>query len=791
MQKIIFKLLIIFSFYSFGQNGEVTGIILDKKTNESIPYATIVIQDGEKIESGGVSNEKGKFSIDKLPLKKLKISFQFIGYSSVEKEITLSAEKRKIDFGKIYLQEDVTQLKEVEVVGEQSSIVQKIDRKVINVGKDLINAGPTASDLLNNIPSVSVDNQTNAVSLRGNSNVQIFIDGKPSQLSPAQALQQIPSTSIKSVELITNPSAKFNPEGMSGIINIVLKKNSNLGFNGSINLGTNIGITPKGNGSLDLNYRVNKFNIYSTLSSNIGRNFNFGYLNTTNRTNTDLSNKSDFGITNYNKNFFTKTGIDFYINEKNTVSFFTIQSVNRNRGSFSSDVDYFSVTNPDIFQYFENTTPSRNQTYNFQYKKVFDKDNHTLEFEANYNENLREEDSQFYFGRPLVIADKNDIETLGRNLIFNLDYVNPLTDKSKLEAGLESRTDKTDNDFLVNRNYFSDFTYERNIYSAYTNFGQTLGKWNYQVGARLEYFEAFANFRRLGQGDGKFEDEIFTVYPSAFVTYTKNDKNSYNMSYSRRVDRPSIGQVNPIRDWSSPTVDQEGNPFLVPQFTNSLEFNYTRTTKIGAITAGTFFRYINDRITQVWRQSPYDANKRLMSYGNFDNNINYGFEVSGNLTIKKWWSMNFGVDVYVSEVSGIVEDVNNNLVTKNVITIPYNGRMNHTFKVNKTFTVTYFAMYRGPVDDLQFNSEDMWRMDLGVRKDLFKGKGSISVRMNDIFNTMRARFNGENPDLVFGQFRWESRMLNVNFNYRFGAGKNRALQRKNRDKNETQGGGFM
>jgi hypothetical protein len=775
--------------FAFAQSGTISGKVIDKKDNQPLPFATISLKAGDKIITGVLTDEKGEYKLDQINFGKYNLEVQFIGYKTLKQSIDVN--QKQIKLPNILIEEDVTSLGEIEVVAERSTFEQKIDRKVINVGQELINAGPTASDLLNNIPSVSVDPQTNAVSLRGNSNVQIFIDGKPSQLSAAQALQQIPSTSIKSVELITNPSAKFNPEGMSGIINIVLKKNANLGFNGSINLGTNIGITPKGNGSLDLNYRVNKINVYSTFSTNLGRFNNFGYFNSTNQTNANLSNQSDFVINNYNKNFFTKTGLDFYINDKNTLSFFTIQSVNRNRGNFTSDVDYFSIVNNDVNQYFENKSPSRNQTYNLQYKKVFDKESHTLEFEANYNQNLREEDSQFFIGIPRQLGPKNDIENLGRNLIFNIDYVNPINDKSKLEAGLESRTDKTDNEFFQNRTYFSDFNYERNIYSAYTNFGQTHGKWSYQVGARLEYFEALANFRRVGLLDGNFEDEIFTVYPSAFVTYTKNEKNSYNMSYSRRVDRPSIGQVNPIRDWSSPTIDQEGNPFLVPQFTNSIEFNYTRTTKLGSITAGTFFRYINDRITQVWRQSPYDPNKRLMTFGNFDDNINYGFEVSGNLNFYKWWGMNFGVDVYVSEVTGIVEDVNANLVQKNVTTIPYNGRMNHTFKLSKDFNITYFTMYRGPVDDLQFNSEDMWRMDLGIKQNLFEGKGSISVRMNDIFNTMRARFNGQSPDIVFGQFRWESRMLNINFNYRFGAGKNRALQRKNRDKNETQGGGLF
>ncbi len=788
--KVFFTFLCIMILsFSVAQTATITGKVLDKKDGQPLPFATVSIKDGDKVITGVLSDDKGEFKINQVNYGNYVLQVQFIGFKIIN--INIDVNQKQVKIPNITIEEDVATLGEIEVVAERSTFEQKIDRKVINVGQELINAGPTASDLLNNIPSVSVDPQTNAVSLRGNTNVQIFIDGKPSQLSAAQALQQIPSTSIKSVELITNPSAKFNPEGMSGIINIVLKKNANLGFNGSINLGTNIGITPKGNGSLDMNYRVNKFNIYSTISSNIGRYNNFGYLNSVNRATPNNSNQSDFTINNYNKNYFTKTGVDFYINDKNTLSFFTIQSINRNRGEFGTTVEFLNGANPNIIQNFESQNPSRNQTYNLQYKKVFDKENHTLEFEANYNENLREEDSQFYFGLPRLLGAKNDISTLGKNYIFNLDYVNPINAKSKLEAGLESRTDKTDNDFFQNNAYFSDFNYRRNIYSAYSNFGQTHGKWSYQVGARVEYFEAMADFRRVGQPNGTFADKIFTVYPSAFVTYAKNEKNSFNMSYSRRVDRPSIGQVNPIRDWSSPTIDQEGNPFLVPQFTNSIELNYTRTSKIGSITAGTFFRLINDRITQVWRQSPYDPNKRLMSFGNFDNNINYGFEVSGNLNFSKVWGLNFGVDVYVSEVTGIVEDINLNLVQKNVTTIPYNARMNHTFKVSKDFTITYFALYRGPVDDLQFNSEDMWRMDLGVRQNLFKGKGSISVRVNDIFNTMRARFNGENPDVVVGQFRWESRMLNINFNYRFGAGKNRALQRKNRDKNETQGGGLF
>ena len=353
--------------FAFAQSGTISGKVIDKKDNQPLPFATISLKAGDKIITGVLTDEKGEYKLDQINFGKYNLEVQFIGYKTLKQYIDVN--QKQIKLPNILIEEDVTSLGEIEVVAERSTFEQKIDRKVINVGQELINAGPTASDLLNNIPSVSVDPQTNAVSLRGNSNVQIFIDGKPSQLSAAQALQQIPSTSIKSVELITNPSAKFNPEGMSGIINIVLKKNANLGFNGSINLGTNIGITPKGNGSLDLNYRVNKINVYSTFSTNLGRFNNFGYLNSTNQTNANLSNQSDFVINNYNKNFFTKTGLDFYINDKNTLSFFTIQSVNRNRGNFTSDVDYFSIVNNDVNQYFENKSPSRNQTYNLQYLK--------------------------------------------------------------------------------------------------------------------------------------------------------------------------------------------------------------------------------------------------------------------------------------------------------------------------------------------------------------------------------------------------------------------------------------
>lgn len=789
--KLKIALLLLWSVQLFASNeniGAITGKVVDKTTNSPIPYASIIVKLNDQIVTGGITDDKGEFSITKIANGTYDFEIQFIGFKSYTTKITI--DNKTTNLKTIYLEEEATKLAEVEVAAERTTFVQKIDRKVVNVGPDLVNAGPTASDVLNNIPSVSVDPQNNSVSLRGNDNVQIFIDGKPSQMSASQALQQIPSTSIKQIELITNPSAKFNPEGMSGIINIILKKNSNLGFNGSVNTGANFGILPKANASLDLNYRVNKFNFYTTYSLNHGRRINQGFVRTIDLTNDDRSNRSDFYIDNFNKNHFVKAGVDYYLNEKNTISFFTNQNFNSNDGNFLNTVNYFSGVNPDITQLFASQNTNRNQVYNLGYKHEFETPQKTFEVEFNYNKNDRDEDSKFFDGNNTLLQT-NQVETLGNNFIVNVDYVNPLDDKTKLELGLESRFDGTDNQFDQNLTYFSDFDYKRSIQSAYANFGKQYGKWSYQVGARLESFNVEANFRRVNEQAGQFKDYIFTVYPSAFFTYVATEKDNFNLSFSRRVDRPSLGQVNPIREWSSPTIDQEGNPNLTPQFTNSVELNYTRSTKIGSITSGVFFRYVNDPITQVFIQSPYDENKKLMTFDNFSNSIQYGIETSGNLKFKKWWSTNFGVDAYFREVTGFVENIDRDLVEKTVLTVPFNARMNHDFNVTKDFRITWFSMYRSAVDDLQFNSKDMWRTDLGVRYNILKNQGSISVRYNDIFNKMRARFYGENPDQVDGQFRWESRMLNVNFNYRFGTGKNRAMQRKQRDKNETQGGGLF
>ncbi|MNS85174.1 TonB dependent receptor [compost metagenome] len=361
-----------------------------------------------------------------------------------------------------------------------------------------------------------------------------------------------------------------------------------------------------------------------------------------------------------------------------------------------------------------------------------------------------------------------------------------MTETIKLEAGLETRIENTKNNFLLDGAYNSNFNYERNIYSAYTTIAKQWKKWNAQVGARFEKYNADALFKKVNEADGTFNDNLFTVYPSGFLTYTPNDNDSFNFSVSKRVDRPSIDQVNPIREWSTPLIDSEGNPELRPQFTNSVELNYTRKTKIGSITSGVFYRQINDEISRALYENPNDPERQIISYANLGDNNAFGVELSGNLDFTKWYTANISFDLYNKKTKGYVET---DYVEVDVTT--FNSRISNTFKANKNLRFQLTGMYRGEDLGLQFLRKPMWRVDLGSSLTVLKGSGTITARVSDLFDSMHFAFDATKPKIQTGEFHWESQTAYVGFNYRFGTGKNKAIQRKERDKNETQGsGGF-
>jgi len=821
-ERLLIAILMLFSFTVFAEtdmpvgdkNGSLTGLIVDVNTQEPLPYVNVVIRDANnKILTGGITDSDGKFIIKKIPKGKNTVEIQYMGYKPFVRKLEFSSKLSAHKLGTVRLEEDTEVLGEVTVRAELSTVTQKIDRKVVNVGKDLTAAGATASEVLNNVQSVSVDSQTGSVSLRGNENVRILVDGKPTNISAAQLLQQIPSTSIKSIELITNPSAKYNPEGMSGIINIVLNKNANIGFNGNVNMGLTRGDNTRMNGSLDMNYKTGKVNFFLNFGANGGKRDNYGnVLRSSEDENGNVILDNDilqkFKFKSDNNSQLLKVGADIYLNKKNTLSFYTTQ--NFREGEFNGVTKIYRGTELDYNSLMKSETDNSTGTYNVNYKIDFEKEGHNLEFEATYSKSDSPEDAVYTeLLNPIDLTSNymDDVDNDYSNTLLNLDYTNPLSENTKLELGLEFRLNDTENSRVTNQHDFvyvdgsmvpdgdwfvteqkpnSAFTYDRSIYSGYVNLNHKINNLSMQLGARFEQYEVDGKFIK-GDERAKYTDSRFTVYPSVFFTFTPSEKNQLQLSYSRRVDRPSIQQVNPIREWSTPLISSFGNPELDPQYTNSFEFNYTKGLEKGSATIGVFYRRVNDNISRVLNKDPLDVEKVEMSYYNTDSNDRYGLELSANYRFVKWWSMNASSDLYIQKETGVSNGENLEITNNS-----FNVRVSNSFTATKKLRFQLFAMYRGGGEDLQFEVDPMWMINTGASYRILKGKGTLTFRVNDIFEGMKFKFKSEVPYKQTGEFHWESRTAYLGFSYRFGSGKNKAKQRKRRDNRETQGGGgFM
>nr|WP_233244017.1 outer membrane beta-barrel family protein [Tamlana fucoidanivorans] len=799
------------------KNGSISGIVLDANLKEPLPYVNVIIKNNNGATlTGGITSDDGSFNIDNIIEGDVLVSIQYIGYKTYSKPVTIKKGNYKVNLGKIYLEEEAENLDEVTVVAELSTIQQKVDRKVITIGKDLTTAGASASDIMNNLPSVNVDQQTGNISLRGNENVRVMVDGKLSNVPIAQLLKQIPSTSIKQIELITNPSAKYNPEGMSGIINIKLHKNTQVGFNGNLNIGLTKEIFAKFNSSIDMNYRHGKFNFYGNYGNNIGKYDNFGNINRLD----DQSNRQDFTFGNNNKSHLYKVGVDFYMNDKNTISFFTNQNIFSGK-AFGNTVITFPGE-PVQEQIFNNISENNSGQYNLAYKHNFDKEDETLDIEINFNDYEQEEVANFDFVNFIFPQNYVDHVNTDRNrTTINADYVNPISEKAKIEAGLEARLFESNVDYFSTGKTFdgegniintpsTDFDYKRDIYSIYFTYGRKTEKWSYQAGIRAEQVNVNAKALRLFDDNATelipFENNYFQIYPSVFLTYSPSEKNAYQLSYSRRVDRPGLQQVNPIREWSTPLISSFGNTNLQPQFTNSIETNYTRQFEKGSITAGVFYRIIEDNISRYVYidRTDISSGKVILSFDNFSNTSAYGFELSSNYRVAKWWSLNGSFDLYSQTQKGITEYLDTddlpNATPEDIVreeievdNVIWNLRLFNNFKASKKLSFSLFGLYRGQQKGIQFTRKPMYFVNTGLRYSFMEDdRATFSFNYNDIFNTMQFAFEGRTPYPSRGDFNWESNTWNIALSYRFGGNKYKALRRKSRDNNEKSGsGGFL
>lgn len=784
-------------FYSQTQNetikniGIVKGIVFDSKVKKALAYVNIVCKDNTNtIISGGITNTKGVFLIQQLPLDSIFVDVQFIGYKTIKRTIVLSEIQPIFDILTLFLEEDISQLDEVVIQSETSTIIQKIDRKVIHVGKDLAATGSNALQLLENIPSVQVNFITGNINLRGNSNARVLIDGKPSNLN---LLKQIPTFSIKSVELITNPSAKYTPEGMSGIINIILKKNTTVGFNGSVNIGAEHSINTRPVSSLNLNYRAGSINIYANLESTPPSKFEVFAL-------FDRTDKNSTQNINYLDNTTggsVKTGIDFYINKKNTISCHTSQILYNKDYHVNTNIveDNKLIFNAPNLSQFKN----KEQAYNIDYKIDIDTEGQNIELEINYTRNT---DPQNDFNKETVNPSSkvnnytNKIVNNSDFFLANLDYTKPISGGT-LELGMAARIQNTFNNIMTDQELEtknnlevvlrgnSTFNYDRKIYSGYVNYTKEYKKIAFQGGLRLEYFRVsglFSNTQK--EAIEPYIDKFLTLYPSAYFTYYASDKNQFQIGYSRRVDRPSVEQVSIIPEMNSPLITNIGNRTLQPQFTNSYEVNYTRNSKKVHLSFTAFYRRTTDIIDRIINKDKANENRQLFSYVNYETADNYGVEFSSSFKLTKWWSFRASTQLYIQNNQGLINDKKESI--KNTF---FSTKISNNFKVFKKLNLHFIGLYLGKKETVQYKIKPYFYLNVSAQLDVLDGNGSVIIGGRDIFNALQYDYLTTKPILQKVQYTFELNCIYLGFSYNFGSGKNRERNRKYRENNETEGKG--
>lgn len=753
------------SFVSAQISGEISGKTIARKSSKALPYASIILRQNDSVLVGKISEDNGAFRFTNLPLTTLSLEVSFIGFQTQTQIVVLTESSPSLEVPDILLEEDVNALKEVVVEAERTLIEQLIDRKVINVGKDLTSLGGSTIELLDNIPSLEVDPE-GTISLRGNNNLQLFVDGRATNQSPQAVLQQIPPTSISKVEVITNPSAKYSPEGSSGIINIILKKNVVEGYNVSINTGYTVGILPKYNGSINSGLRIGKwgFSLLNSIS-----NSSYPSQRFFDRFTDNSSHLTDFQIDmtpTYNR-----LGIDFFMSENHQIS--VLAGISTWKGTVSNNIDIlFNDDREDIISRIDGTGSSNGSEYNLFYQGFFNEKKNSLKFEVNYEEGSADDlDEYTVFG-----FDEMTFET-NRSLTTNVDYTNASKDQWNWEVGGAADLMGQTKDFESTQigSPALDHRYNRDVFSMYGQVNTTLAKWEMQLGLRGEVVnEVGKSFNET-----VYENDYARIYPSLFINHELK-KGRLFFQYSNRIDRPAFNLVNPVRFFNTPSFISIGNINLQPQLAHGFELGYSFRKK-ATLTTSIFYRRIKDEIIRTLEISPTDPNVTLLSYDNLSNTDVFGAELGWSRSLFEKFRLILNLDYNYRTLIGSVllpDRVVPERIDTNANNI--NGRFILQYRPKKKLTFQVTHVHRNARNFLQGRYDVRSKMDFAATLSVLKGKGRISLSVKDMFNNWDVFYTTQVPFVQEGINDIESQTFFVGFNYAFG-GKVNSIKRSRRD----------
>lgn len=777
--------------------GKVIGTIRDSLTRKPVEFASVAlfrVRDSS-VAGGALSDDKGQFRIEELTPGRYFIRISSIGYRKLDsKPFMLTPAEPLKDFREVFLSSSVNVLKEAEVVGEKLEYVNSLDKKVYNVDKNLVNAGGSVSEVLQNIPSVNVDID-GRISLRGSEGVTILIDGKPAGLTGENRgaiLQQLPAGSIEQIEVITNPSAKYDAEGMSGIINIKTRKDKNAGLNGTVSAG--VGTRDKYNASLNLNRRTKTNNAYVNYNFRDDRRFSNG---TSLRTNTFGDNRSYIDSENDGRNHsvshVVRAGIDLYLNDYNTLGFAGSYN-NRSEDRRDLATNLFQDADRNTFSGFERLTRNDEQSRlidgSVDYRRTFPGSKRELTASASLNNSRREEEQRFT-SFPLLGPDliqRVFTDNMTYNGVAQVDYVLP-KEKYKLEGGLKTtfrtndgtqNSDRFEQDvnLWVEDSFFRDrFIFEEWVYAGYV---QWAGRWKvFDLSAGLRGEQTLINGDSRS-ADTTFTRDFFNLFPSGAIKYSFSEGKDVQLSYSRRINRPRERELNPFRNVSDSINIFVGNPGILPELTHSLELGYTGRYKEQSVSASVFYRY-SENNSQRFRTIDTISNITTQSFVNYASSQNLGFELVFRNSFLKIFTSSLNFTLFYNQVDGT--NIGPGLTSE-----VWSGdvRASLSAKFSKSTSVQLTGNYMMPREQPQGTFQGMNGVDFGLRHEFKGGKWSVNLSITDIFDTRNFDIDNRGDGFRVEAIRKrETRIGTITLNYRFGKAEQQRDRRRQNRGNES------
>ena len=803
MQAKLISIVILVTFLTsnaFSQNKGVTisGLIKDKANKSALSYVNVVLktEKDSAFVTGTVSNEEGRFTLTNIKPNNYYFEISFMGYITKRQSIYVGSLAEFLDVSSIELEQDVKTIAEVVVSAKQDAVGSKMDKKSFKVEDNISQSGGSVLQTMQNLPGVTV--QDGKVQLRGNDKVTVLIDGKQTALTgfgSQSGLDNIPASAIEKIEIINNPSSKYDANGNAGIINIVMKKNKQEGFNGKVGFTTGLGslwvrqenlptirpqyqFTPKINPSLSLNFRKKKINLFFQADNLYTQTLNKNEFVTRTYDNGTIINQQL--KRNRNTNFFSsKTGFDWSINQRNTLTISALYASEKiiDRGDqpfFNSD----NTVRKRLWQFLENelkTTVMATAAYQHKFKQP----GHLLNIGFNYT--FHREDEKYFYDNYLPTTNGTDaFKLLSDEQVydFNFDYIKPLK-YGRIETGvkLRNRNIPTNMQFIPGVNSVLDTnaggwaTYKELIPAVYGNYIFENKKWEAELGLRIEYvkiqYDVNPNHNTY-KSDGYNYTQPF---PNARLAYKINDINKISFFYNRRVDRPNEVDIRIFPKYDDAEIIKVGNPALRPQFTNSFELGFKTSWNKGYLYSAAYHRFADGTITRISSIAP-NSNLIYAIFQNAGRSYNTGLEIVLTQEVAKWYSFNLNLNGYHNQINAF--SVENKYPVPNTFSadkqeiISGNIKLNNTFHLPKNFDAQLTAIYLAPDIIPQGKIAQRFSLDFGIKKSLQKGKGELFLNATDILNTMiiKKEIHGQDFKYISTDY-YETQVIRLGYNYKF------------------------